>query len=97
ARLHVLLTGATCAASLEWTIAEAAAGGAALVQLREKTLPDRELLSRARDVRRWTRQAGVLFIVNDRPDIARLAEADGVHLGQDDLPIREARRILGPE
>jgi thiamine-phosphate pyrophosphorylase len=39
----------------------------------------------------------VLFIVNDRPDIARLAEADGVHLGQDDLPVKEARRILGPE
>jgi thiamine-phosphate pyrophosphorylase len=97
ARLYVLLTGATCAASLERTIAEAAAGGAAVVQLREKTLPDRELLARARDVRRWARQAGVLFIVNDRPDIARLAEADGVHLGQDDLPVREARRILGPE
>ncbi len=39
----------------------------------------------------------MLFIVNDRPDIARLVEADGVHLGQDDLPVREARRILGPE
>src|SRR5262249_1851331 len=42
-------------------------------------------------------RAGVLFIVNDRPDIARLAEADGVHLGQDDLPVKEARRLLGPE
>jgi thiamine-phosphate pyrophosphorylase len=39
----------------------------------------------------------VLFIVNDRPDVARLAEADGVHLGQDDMPIKEARRILGPD
>jgi thiamine-phosphate pyrophosphorylase len=65
--------------------------------LREKTLADRELLERARNVRRWTRQAGVLFILNDRPDLARLAEADGVHLGQDDLPVREARRILGPD
>ena len=97
ARLYALLTGATCRASLDWTIAEAAAGGADIIQLREKTLPDGELLSRARDVRRWTRKAGILFIVNDRPDIARLAEADGVHLGQDDLPVREARRILGPE
>jgi thiamine-phosphate pyrophosphorylase len=97
ARLYVLLTGATCRAALDWTIAEAAAGGADVFQLREKTLPDRELLQRARDVRRWTRQAGVLFIVNDRPDIARLAEADGVHLGQGDLPVREARRILGPD
>jgi thiamine-phosphate pyrophosphorylase len=97
ARLCVLLTGATCHAALDWTIAEAAAGGADIVQLREKSLPDAELLGRARDVRRWTRKAGVLFIVNDRPDIARLAEADGVHLGQDDLPVHEARRILGPD
>jgi thiamine-phosphate pyrophosphorylase len=97
AKLYVLLSGATSLAALDWTIAEAAAGGADVIQLREKTLPDGELLDRARNVRRWTRKAGVLFIVNDRPDIARLAEADGVHLGQDDLPIREARRILGPE
>ncbi|HEX4591993.1 MAG TPA: thiamine phosphate synthase, partial [Gemmataceae bacterium] len=96
AKLYVLLTGATCRAALDWTIAEAAAGGADVFQLREKNLSDAELLERARDVRRWTRKAGVLFIVNDRPDIARLAEADGVHLGQDDLPVREARRIVGP-
>jgi thiamine-phosphate pyrophosphorylase len=97
ARLYVLLSGAECAASLEWTIEEAAAGGADIVQLREKSLPDRELLERARNVRQWTRRAGVLFIVNDRPDIARLAEADGVHLGQDDMPVKDARRILGPD
>jgi thiamine-phosphate pyrophosphorylase len=96
ARLYVLLSAAACRASLGWTIAEAAAGGADVIQLREKTLSDRELLARARDVRRWTRKAGVLFIVNDRPDIARLAEADGIHLGQDDLPVRDARRVLGP-
>jgi thiamine-phosphate pyrophosphorylase len=97
ARLHVLLSGAACKSSVEWTIAEAAAGGADIVQLREKSLSDRELLHRARDVRRWTRRAGVLFIVNDRPDVARLAQADGVHLGQDDLPVKEARRVLGPD
>jgi thiamine-phosphate pyrophosphorylase len=96
ARLYVLLSGAACRATLDWTIAEAAAGGAEIIQLREKDLSDAELLRRARDVRRWTRKGGVLFIVNDRPDIARLAEADGVHLGQDDLPVREARRIVGP-
>lgn len=97
ARLHVLLTGAQCTASLDWTIEQAAAGGAAVFQLREKELSDRELLERARNVRRWTREAGALFIMNDRPDIARLADADGVHLGQDDLPVMEARRILGPD
>src|SRR5205085_7154473 len=82
---------------LDWTIAEVAAGGAHIIQLREKGLADRELLERARNVRRWTRQAGLLFIVNDRPDIARLVEADGVHLGQDDLPLHAARRIVGPD
>jgi thiamine-phosphate pyrophosphorylase len=97
ARLYVLLSGETCTAALDWTIAEAAAGGAPVIQLREKGLSDRALLGRARQVRRWTRQAGVLFILNDRPDLARLCEADGVHLGQDDLPVREARRVLGPD
>ncbi|MGL4555586.1 MAG: thiamine phosphate synthase, partial [Gemmataceae bacterium] len=97
ARLYVLLSGSSCVASLEWTIEQAAAGGAAVVQLREKSLNDRDLLRRAADVRRWTRRAGVLFIMNDRPDIARLVGADGVHLGQDDLPVREARRLLGPD
>lgn len=97
AKLYVLLTGSKCAASLDWIIAEIAAGGAQVVQLREKDKNDRQLIERARQVRQWTREAGVLFIVNDRPDIARLVEADGVHLGQDDLPVKEARRILGPE
>jgi thiamine-phosphate pyrophosphorylase len=55
ARLYVLLSGAACRAALDWTIAEAAAGGAGVIQLREKGLQDRELLQRARDVRRWTR------------------------------------------
>jgi thiamine-phosphate pyrophosphorylase len=97
ARLYVLLTRSQCVAALDWTIREAARGGASVFQLREKTLADRELLALARDVRRWTREAGVLFVVNDRPDIARLAEADGVHLGQDDLTVKDARRVVGPE
>ncbi len=97
ARLYLLLSGASCPAALDWTIAQAAAGGVDIVQLREKSLVDRDLLARARDVRRWTRQAGVLFIVNDRPDIAKLAEADGVHLGQDDLSVSQARGVLGPD
>ncbi len=95
--LYVLLTGSQCVSGLDWTIAEAAAGGATIVQLREKTLSDRELLERAKQVRKWTRKANVTFIVNDRPDIARLSDADGVHLGQDDLAVQDARRILGPD
>lgn len=97
ARLCALLTGAQCAAALDWTITEAASGGVQVFQLREKSLPDRELLERARNVRRWTREAGTLLIVNDRPDVARLVEADGVHLGQDDMPVSAARRIVGPD
>jgi thiamine-phosphate pyrophosphorylase len=97
ARLYVLLTGATCKAALDWTIQEAAAGGASIFQLREKNLTDRELLDRAWELRRWTREAGALFVMNDRPDIARLAEADGVHVGQEELPVKEVRRIVGPD
>jgi thiamine-phosphate pyrophosphorylase len=96
-RLCVLVSGASCTAALDWTIAEAAAGGAQAFQLREKELDDRALLDRARRMRRWTRDAGALFVVNNRPDIARLADADGVHLGQDDISVRDARRIVGTE
>ncbi|QJW99951.1 thiamine phosphate synthase [Frigoriglobus tundricola] len=96
AQLYVLLTRAHCVASLDWTIREAARGGVDVFQLREKTMPDRELLDCARDVRRWTREAGALFVINDRPDMARLCEADGVHLGQDDMSVKDARRIVGP-
>ncbi|VTT97848.1 thiamine-phosphate pyrophosphorylase : Thiamine-phosphate synthase OS=Blastopirellula marina DSM 3645 GN=thiE PE=3 SV=1: Clp_N: TMP-TENI [Gemmataceae bacterium] len=96
-RLYALLTAAQCTASLDWTIAEAAAGGVDVVQLREKNLGDRELVARARDVRRWTEKAGVLFVVNDRPDVARLVAADGVHLGQDDMTVADARRVVGPD
>jgi thiamine-phosphate pyrophosphorylase len=97
ARLYVLLTGSQCAAALDWTIARAATGGATVFQLRENTLSYSELVARARDVRRWTKEASALFIVNDRPDVARLVGADGVHLGQDDLPVADARRIVGPD
>ena len=97
ARLYLLVTGSACVTSLEFLIEEAVAGGVDMIQLREKQLPDCELLERARRVRHLTRKAGVLFIVNDRPDVARLCDADGVHLGQDDMPVREARRILGSD
>jgi thiamine-phosphate pyrophosphorylase len=96
-QLCVLVTESLCRASLVGTVKEAILGGAQMIQLREKNLDDRALLARARDIRKLTQASGVLFIVNDRPDIARLVEADGVHLGQDDLPVQEARRVLGPE
>ena len=97
AQLCVLVSTHLCRASLTGTVREAAAGGAQVIQFREKNVDDRTLLERARDVRLVTRKAGVLFILNDRPDLARLAQADGVHLGQQDLSVREARRIVGPD
>jgi thiamine-phosphate pyrophosphorylase len=97
ARLYVLVSEDSCRASLSGTIHEAAAGGVHMVQLREKKLDDRALLERARQMRAWTRKLGVLFIMNDRPDVARLADADGVHLGQDDMSVADARRLLGPD
>jgi thiamine-phosphate pyrophosphorylase len=66
-----------------------------IVQLREYSLTDSALLAMARKVREVTRAYDALFIVNNRPDIARLSDADGVHLGQDDMPASEARKILG--
>jgi thiamine-phosphate pyrophosphorylase len=96
-QLYVLLTASRSAGPLERIIQQAAAGGATMFQLREKELADRELIDRARQVRRWTHETRTLFIMNDRPDIAKLVDADGVHLGQDDLPVREARRIVGPD
>jgi thiamine-phosphate pyrophosphorylase len=69
--------------------------GADILQLRSKTLPDREFLETGRRLRRLARRLRKYFIVNDRPHIAKLLGADGLHLGQDDLPIREARRIVG--
>jgi len=72
------------------------AGGARIVQLRDKWSSDRELLDKARFFRRLTREAGALFLVNDRLDIALLADADGIHVGQNDLPPAEIRS-LAPE
>lgn len=96
-RLYVLLTGEHCRGPLlEWAEAVLAAGAHA-VQLREKGMADRPLLDLARRVRALARRHGALFVMNDRPDLAVLAEADALHLGQDDLPVPEARRIVGPE
>lgn len=70
------------------------AGGAGMVQLRDKHSSDRLLLEKALYFRARTREAGALFIINDRVDIALLADADGVHVGQQDLPPAELRRIV---
>jgi thiamine-phosphate pyrophosphorylase len=69
------------------------AGGAKIVQLRDKVSDDRIFFEKARVFRQKTREAGALFIVNNRFDIALLTEADGVHLGNNDLPCEEVRKM----
>jgi thiamine-phosphate pyrophosphorylase len=72
------------------------AGGCRIVQLREKTMPPAALFPLARALRKRCRDAGALFIMNDRVDLALALEADGAHIGQDDLPARAARLLLPP-
>jgi thiamine-phosphate pyrophosphorylase len=72
-------------------------GGAKLLQLRAKDLTSNEFYRLAIEVRELTRQAGCLLIVNDRVDIAMASQADGVHLGQEDLPLETARKLMGEQ
>jgi len=88
-----LLAGRPCGAA----VADLARGGARIVQLRAKGVSDRVLYTLAREALSAARAAGMLFLVNDRPDVALMLGADGVHLGQDDLPPADARRLLGAE
>ncbi|MEB3317243.1 MAG: thiamine phosphate synthase [Cyanobacteriota bacterium] len=84
---------------LERVVEAALAGGVRLVQYRPKDQPSTDLarLTEARALRRLCQRHGALFLLNDRLDLALAADADGVHLGQTDLPLAEARRLLGPE
>lgn len=81
---------------LEAILDGAIAGGCRMVQLREKEWPSGTLLPLARRLRARCRERGVRFIVNDRVDLALVVDADGVHLGRDDLPATEARPLLRP-
>lgn len=97
ARLRLLvLTDAKLAAprTVEEVVSAALEAGAPAIQLRDKEASPRELLSQARRLRNMTRSAGALLFVNDRVDVALAAEADGVHLGPDDLPVSEARAAV---
>ena len=103
-RLYVLITDALCHSSVGrgggWEnvldqILSVAQDFSLCVQLREKNIPDAEFLRRAKIVANKCRQHHAISIINDRPDIAILANADGVHLGQDDLPCSEAKKLLG--
>ncbi len=95
-RLCVLISESLCPGGDWWRVAQAAVeGGADCIQLREKSHDAGELLARARRLVEICRPRGVSVIVNDRPDVALLSGADGVHLGQTDLPCAEVRRLVG--
>jgi thiamine-phosphate pyrophosphorylase len=82
---------------LEELLAAALAGGVDMVQLRDKSASDDELVRAAAVFRRLCDEHGALFWLNDRPDLVAACGADGVHVGQHDMPAAEARRLAGPD
>jgi thiamine-phosphate pyrophosphorylase len=82
---------------LQQAVEEAILGGVTLVQLREKDASTREFYEIAKEVKKVTDHYKVPFLINDRLDIAQAVNADGVHLGQSDMPINTARKILGKD
>lgn len=95
--VYLLVDGGDSAAGFAAAVERYIAVGVDIIQLRDKGLDDRALLQRARQLRELTRGTETLFIVNDRPDIAALSDADGVHVGQEELSVYEVRRIVGPD
>lgn len=91
--LYVIITKPTL--SYRAIAEQCVASGITMLQLREKHLSDAELLRVARDLRAITAGTNTQLVINDRPDIAALCRADFLHLGQDDIPIDDARKIVG--
>ena len=97
ARLYFVCDAQPRGGDLEPLLRAALGGGVDIVQLREKELPRREIELAALTFRRLCDTYSALFIVNDDPELAQACNADGVHVGQDDTPVAEARELLGPE
>ncbi len=96
-RLHVLTDHQWSRGRDIVTVATAALdGGATTIQLRDKTASTRVLIEEGLVLRRLTRERGALLIINDRVDVALAVEADGAHVGQEDMPATLARQLLGP-
>jgi thiamine-phosphate diphosphorylase len=95
-RLYAITDRRLAGCGAEENVSRLLSAGVRLIQLRDKEATARELLDSARSCLALTRHAGALLIVNDRVDVALAAGADGVHLGQDDLSVEDARRLLGP-
>lgn len=94
-RLYVLVTESVCQRPWLEAAEQALLGGADCLQLREKNLESEELLRRAKQLVQLCRGHKALCVINDRPDVAILARADGVHVGQGDLPAAEVRKLVG--
>lgn len=97
ARLYLLIDGRDTLDAFDALARELIAAGVDVIQLRDKRLADRELLQRARRLGEVTSGTNTLFIMNDRADLAAIAGADGVHVGQGELSVAEARKIVGPD
>jgi thiamine-phosphate pyrophosphorylase len=97
ARLYLVTGARPGGRPLAEVLAPALRGGVDLVQIREKDARDEEVLTAAAVARELCDEAGALLFVNDRADLAVGAGADGVHVGQEDMPVAEARAVVGPE
>jgi len=96
-RLYFVCEGAGDHGALTALLEAALGGGADLVQLRDKDADDERLIASSPVFRAAADRHGALFVINDRPDLVAACAADGVHVGQDDAPVAEARRIAGPD
>ena len=94
-KLYVITDRARAKGSLAEVVREAILGGASVVQLRDKSATDEALIRQARKLLPLTRSAGIPLIINDRIEVAKKSGADGVHLGQEDASLKEARATLG--
>ena len=82
---------------IDWIVEEAVKGGATMVQLREKDCSTREFIELAAKLKETLKPLGVPLLINDRVDVALAVDADGVHIGQSDMPYETARKLLGPD
>jgi len=96
-RLYFVCEAGEDFGALEHLLDEALAGGVGLIQLRDKEADEDHLLAAAPVFRAAADRHNALFVINDRPDLVQACVADGVHVGQDDAPVAEARRLAGPD
>lgn len=95
-QLYVMVDGRQTSEEFLFLVESLISAGVHVLQLRDKRLDDRQLLERARVLTELARNSPTMTIINDRPDLALLARADGVHVGQEELSIKDARSIVGP-